>query len=147
MPCQKTTLQIIIKGFENPAIQFKSRQENYSEKLQHARHDFKIQNKNNTTLIELTCPFEINLIKSNHYKQKCYENLQIEFLTPTPHLSILFLEISSRSFADHETNKIIELLKKYAWMENKLLQNVKRLPLELYTIFTVIETRHGNYMN
>ena len=84
---------------------FKSRQDTSSEIPHHAGLDIAIQNKNIITVIELTYQFKINLIKSNLYKQKRYENLQSEFLILSPLFRTLFLEISSPGFAGHETNK------------------------------------------
>ena len=107
-----TRLFIDIKGFENPAILFK-RPEINSEILHRAMTDIVKQNKNITTAIELTCPFESNLIKSDLYKQKRQEKLKSKLLTPALHFSILLLEISSLRFVDHETNKIYKHFNKH----------------------------------
>ena len=92
---------------------FKSRQETNSWILQRSRPDTVIQNKNTTAVIELTCPFMTNPIKSNLYKQKVYKDLQRELVIPMSHFSILFLEILSLSFVNYKTNKIIKLFNKY----------------------------------
>ena len=94
----------------------------YSDTLHRVGPDIIIQNKNTTIVIKLTCPFEVKLIKSNLYKQKLYDNLQSEFLTPTPH-SILFLKMSSLGFIHHETNKSIKRFRL-----NVPYKEVNRLP-------------------
>ena len=93
----------------------------YSDTLHRVGPDIIIQNKNTTIVIKLTCPFEVQLIKSNLYKQKHYDNLQSELLTPTPH-SILFLKISSLGFIDHETKKIIKLFNEYVLDAKRIIK-------------------------
>ena len=91
-----------------------------SDILHRVGPDITIQNKNTTIVLKQTCPFEVKLIKSNLYKQKHYDNLQSELLTPTPH-SILFLKISSLGFIDHETNKV-KLFNRYVLDRKRIIK-------------------------
>ena len=89
-----------IDGFENPPTLFKSRQHNITHLgavntlLHRARPDIVVKQQNRITAIELTCPYETNAISSREYKQKRYENLRCELLTPPSQFDLILLEIS-----------------------------------------------------
>ena len=62
------------------------------------RPDIVIQERNKTTIIELTCPFETNLEKSRDYKKTIYKNLRNALLSPRAHFNLILQEISTSGF-------------------------------------------------
>ena len=60
--------------------------------------EISIQERNKTTIIELTCPFETSLEESRNYKKTRYKNLRRLLLSPRAHFNLILLEISSSGF-------------------------------------------------
>ena len=64
------------------------------------RSDNAIQERNKTTIIELTCSFETNPEKSSGYKKTRYKNLRGALHSPRAHFNLILLEISSSRFIE-----------------------------------------------
>ena len=62
------------------------------------RPDIAIQERNKTTIIELTCSFKTNLEKPRDYKKASYKNLSSALFSPCTHFNLILLEISSSGF-------------------------------------------------
>ena len=75
-----------INGYECPRTLFKSKRPNEKNpEMYRSRPDIIICERNCITLIELTCPFETNLLKSHDYKITKYQNLRSAFINPCSH--------------------------------------------------------------
>ena len=85
-----TRLYVDLIGYDNPALLFKPRNQHSgycpngeNDNLAHrARPDIVINQKDRIIVIELTIPYETNLISSREFKIKRYENLRSELIDP-----------------------------------------------------------------
>ena len=100
-----------------PSTLFKSRQHNTTHLgavntlLHRARPDIVVNQQNRITVIELTCPYETNSISSREYKQKRYENLRCELLTPPSQFDLILLKITSLWFINTNIESFRTFLK------------------------------------
>ena len=80
-----------INGYECPSILFKSKKPNEtSAEMYRSRPDIIFRERNCIIVIELTCPFEMNLLK--------YRNLRSALLSLCPHFTLILPEIFSLGF-------------------------------------------------
>ena len=94
-----------IEGFDNLTTIFKPGQQNVTSTgpqqntlLHPARPYVAIEIRDESTVIELTCPFEKNSVKSRKYKQTRYKEIKSELLTPTLNFKLTFFEKTSLGF-------------------------------------------------
>ena len=86
-----------IDGYDCPSRLFRSsRPQDPNADKYRPRPDIAIQERNKSTITELTCPFEKNLEKSRDYKKTRYKNTFLH--SPRPHFNLILLEISSSGF-------------------------------------------------
>ena len=82
-------LYVDIDGYDCPSRFFRSsRPQDPEADKYRPRPDIVIQERNKTTIIELTCPFETNLEKSRDYKKTRYKNIGSALLSPRAHFNL-----------------------------------------------------------
>ena len=100
-----------IDGYDWPSRLFRSsRPQDPDADKYRPRLDIAIQERNKSTVIELTCPLDTNLEKSCDYKKARYKNLSSVLLCPRAHFNLILLEISSSGFTG-STNSFEQFLK------------------------------------
>ena len=72
-------------------------------------------------VFELTVSFETNLIKSNEYKTKKYDDLCREVINKQVKLELFFIEISCVCFTSNNRNPFSNLMKTWAVNVNQLV--------------------------
>ena len=88
-----------VNGHECQGTLLKSKRPNETNaELYQLRPDIIIRERNCITVIELTCSFEMNLLKSHDYKVTKYQNLRSALLNPFSHFKLILLEMSSLGF-------------------------------------------------
>ena len=81
-----------INGYECQSTLFESKRPNETNaEMYRSRPDIIIREGNCVTVIELTCPFETNLLKSHDYKVTKYQNLRSALLSPYSHFKLMLL--------------------------------------------------------
>ena len=91
-------------GYEFPSTLFESKRPNETNaEMYRSRPDIIIRERNCIIVIELTRPFEINLVKSHNYKNTKYQNLSSALLNPCSHFKLILLEISFLGFTGSST--------------------------------------------
>ena len=115
-----------IEGYDNPATLCRPQQQNITATgpqehslLHQARPDVVIEIRDEIIVIELMCPFELNVRKSREYKETRYKEIQGELLTPKSRFSLILLEVTSLGFVTKNVKlfrnflKTIEINKTY----------------------------------
>ena len=106
-----------ITNYENPGNLFKSK-----------RPDIVIKENDSITAIELTCPFELNIIKSMEYKENKYMELKNDLVVSYKQFMLILLDTFIFRFC----------LQKYKRNENfttKILLNILRFAKNFCDIF------------
>ena len=105
-----SVIQTIMNNLFTKSTLFNSRRpfETNAEMYQ-SRPDILIPERNCITVIELTCPFEVNLLKSHDYKNTKYQNLQSTLPNLHTCFKLILLEIYSLGF----TGSSIKTLETY----------------------------------
>ena len=85
--CRDFKIFADLTNYENPGNLFKSK-----------RPDIVIKENNSITAIELTCPFELNIIKSRDYKENKYKELKNDLVVPYKQFTLILLELTSLGF-------------------------------------------------
>ena len=89
-----------INGFERTNALLKSSRSNEpNTEIYRQRSGIVILEKLRITIIELTCPFEINFNKSQEFKPRRYNNLRKALISPRAQFSLILFEISTLGFA------------------------------------------------
>ena len=89
-----------INGFERTNALLKSSRSNEpNAEIYRQRSGIVILEKLRITIIELTCPFEINFNKSQEFKPRRYNNLRKALISPRAQFSLILFEISTLGFA------------------------------------------------
>ena len=70
-------------NYENPGNLFKSK-----------RPDIVLKESDSIAAIELTCPFELNIIKSKEYKENKYRELKNDLVVPYKQFMSILLELT-----------------------------------------------------
>ena len=76
-----------LTNYQNPGNLFKSK-----------RPAIIIKKNNSITTIELTCPFELNTIKSREYKENKYSEVKNDLVVPDKRFKLILLELTSLGF-------------------------------------------------
>ena len=76
-----------LTNYQNPGNLFKSK-----------RPAIIIKKNNSITTIELTCPFELNTIKSREYKENKYSEVKNDLVLPDKRFKLILLELTSLGF-------------------------------------------------
>ena len=66
-----------------------------------------MKQRDEITIVELTCPFETNIDNAHAYKQEKYKNLRNELITPVKKFNLICLEISSLGFVGQAHTEFI----------------------------------------
>ena len=111
-----------IGGYDCPSRLFRSSrpQDPDADKYQ-PRPDIAIEERNKTTIIELTCPFETNLEKSRDYKKTIYKNLRSVLLSPRAHFNLILQKISTSGFTG-STKSFEQFLKSEDLDANRIIR-------------------------
>ena len=86
--------------------------ENHGDLLKSKRPDIVIKENDSITAIELTCPFELNIIKSREYKENKYRELKNDLVVPYKKFTLMLLELASLGFVSKNVKEMRTLLQK-----------------------------------
>ena len=114
-------------GYRSPSELFKS-----------SRPDLVIVKNNELTIIELTCCFETNIIKSRDYKIKKYCNIEKEVINRTYTIkSKIFAEITTLGFISSNIKYFTSLFKGTDINMNRMLKKVTETAIRCsYYLYT-----------
>ena len=99
--CRDFKIFAYLTNDENPGNLFKSK-----------RPDIVIKGNDSITAIELTCPFELNIIKSREHKENKYRELKNELVVPYKQFTLILLELTSLGFVSKNIKEMRTLLQK-----------------------------------
>ena len=118
---------VYLQGYRSPSELFKP-----------SRPDLVIVKNNELTVIELTCCFETNIIKSRDYKIKKYSNIEKE--VTNRHYTIkskIFVEITTLGFISSNIKYFTSLFKGTDINTNRMLKKVKETAIRCsYYLYT-----------
>ena len=116
--------------------------------MHRARPDIAIKDGLKVTIIELTCPYETNTKSAREYKEKRYEQLRYELLTPTSHFELILLEITSLGFVTKDVKTMKSFLKTLNINAEYVIRKLQEVAVRCsYYIFTVDAIRNGHLLN
>ena len=123
--CRDFKIFADLTNYENPGNLFKSK-----------RPDIVIKESDSITAIELTCPFELNIIKSREYKENKYRELKNDLVAPYKQFTLILLELTSLGFVSKNIKEMRTLLQKLNiddhYVINKLTKVVIRCSYMIY---------------
>ena len=99
--CLDSKTFVDLTNYENPGNLFKSK-----------RPDIVTKGNDSITVIEPTCPFELNIIKSRKYKEKKYRVLKNDLVAHHKLFMLIFLELTSLGFVFKSIKEMRNLLQK-----------------------------------
>ena len=114
-----------LTNYENPGNLFKSK-----------RPDIVIKENDSITAIELTCPFELNIVKSREYKEKKNRELKTDLVVPYKRFTLILFELTSLGFISKNMKEMRTLLQKLSiddhYVINKLTEVAIRCSYMIY---------------
>lgn len=104
-------LYVDLEGYNNPSLLFKTK-----------RPDLAFFEEKRLVVVELTCPYETNIISSRNYKAAKYKELKLDLIKPVNEIKLILLEITSLGFVGKSSKEFSTFLK-----QNNININMNKL--------------------